>query len=191
MQIPKFFLVLNAVVLVVVPTTIHAAQIKSSRVLAAAPASQNPPMLLAAAGAESTAVAGSTDSEAAARQREALRKALAAPAPESVPAPKAPKASPAPPAPVAAEQPAEPAAKSFKPFKTGKKAEPKFSDVPGLTTPSHSPVLSPSGTFSDPVPSAIPATKEGRLYELLRQYKADAITAEDYHAKRAAILAAP
>ena len=145
----------------------------------------------AVATAESTAVAGSTDSEAAARQREALRKALAAPAPESVPAPKAPKASPAPPAPVAAEQPAEPAAKSFKPFKTGKKAEPKFSDVPGLTTPSHSPVLSPSGTFSDPVPSAIPATKEGRLYELLRQYKADAITAEDYHAKRAAILAAP
>jgi hypothetical protein len=151
-------------------------------------------MLLAAAGAESTAVAGSTDNEAAARQREALRKALAAPAPESVPAPKAPKASPAPPAPVAAEQPAEPAAKSFKsfkPFKAGKKAEPRFLDVPGLTTPSHSPVLLPSGTFSDPVPSAIPATKEGRLYELLRQYKADAITAEDYHAKRAAILAAP
>lgn len=185
MQIPKFFLVLNAVVLVAVPATIYAAQIKSSRVLAAAPASQNPPMLLAAAGDSSI---GSTDSEAAARQREALRKALAAPAPESVPAPKAPKASPAPPAPVAAEQPAEPAAK---PFKAGKKAEPRFLDVPGLTTPSHSPVLLPSGTFSDPVPSAIPATKEGRLYELLRQYKADAITAEDYHAKRAAILAAP
>ncbi len=181
MQIPKYFLVLNAVVLVAVPTTIYAAQIKSSRMLAAAPSSQNPPMLLAAAGAESTAISGSTDSEAAARQREALRKALAAPAPESVPAPKAP------PTPGAAEH-AEPAAK---PSKAGKKGEPRFLDVPGLTTPSHSPVLSPSGTFSDPVPSGIPATKEGRLYELLRQYKADAITAEDYHAKRAAILAAP
>jgi hypothetical protein len=41
----------------------------------------------------------------------------------------------------------------------------------------------------DPVPSAFSGSKAGKLAELLRQYRADQITPEDYHKQRAAILA--
>ena len=40
-----------------------------------------------------------------------------------------------------------------------------------------------------PVSSPLPVTKQGRLAELLRRYKADEMTAQDYHSQRAAILA--
>lgn len=40
-----------------------------------------------------------------------------------------------------------------------------------------------------PVSSPVPVTKQGRLAELLRRYKADEMTAQDYHSQRAAILA--
>jgi hypothetical protein len=43
----------------------------------------------------------------------------------------------------------------------------------------------------EPPPLSANATKEERLADLLRKYKADQITAEDYHKQRAAILAAP
>ena len=42
-----------------------------------------------------------------------------------------------------------------------------------------------------PPPSPISATKEGRLAELLQKYKADAVSPEQYHTQRAAILAEP
>ena len=40
-------------------------------------------------------------------------------------------------------------------------------------------------------PSSLPATKEGRLAELLRKYKADELTPEQYHIEKAKILAEP
>ena len=40
-------------------------------------------------------------------------------------------------------------------------------------------------------PPAVPAAKEQRLQELLRKYRADEITAEEYHKQRAKILAEP
>ncbi len=40
-------------------------------------------------------------------------------------------------------------------------------------------------------PSAVPASKEAKLVELLRKYKADDITPEEYHKERAKILAEP
>jgi hypothetical protein len=40
-------------------------------------------------------------------------------------------------------------------------------------------------------PSALAADKEQRLQELLRKYKADQITPEEYHQQRAKILAEP
>jgi hypothetical protein len=45
------------------------------------------------------------------------------------------------------------------------------------------PLLSP--------PSAVPAAKEQRLQELLRKYRADQVTPEEYHQQRAKILAEP
>ena len=42
-----------------------------------------------------------------------------------------------------------------------------------------------------PVPSAVSATKEGKLADILQLYKADQITAEQYHTQRAAIIAQP
>jgi len=41
----------------------------------------------------------------------------------------------------------------------------------------------------EPPPAAISGTKSGKLAELLRQYRADQITPEEYHKQRAAILA--
>ena len=43
----------------------------------------------------------------------------------------------------------------------------------------------------EPPPSALPATKEARLAQLLQQYKADQITPEQYHIERAKIIAEP
>lgn len=40
-------------------------------------------------------------------------------------------------------------------------------------------------------PSALPASKEARLADLLQRYKADKITPQEYHTQRAAILAEP
>lgn len=40
-------------------------------------------------------------------------------------------------------------------------------------------------------PTAVPASKEAKLDDLLRKYKADQITAEEYHNSRAKILAEP
>jgi hypothetical protein len=42
-----------------------------------------------------------------------------------------------------------------------------------------------------PVTLPADATKEQRLAELLRRYRGDEITPEDYHKQRAAILAEP
>lgn len=62
--------------------------------------------------------------------------------------------------------------------------QPIFSAPPG------SPDSTGVGALAPP-PSPIPATKEMRLADLLRKYKADEITPEQYHTQRAAILAEP
>lgn len=43
----------------------------------------------------------------------------------------------------------------------------------------------------EPPPSAVPATKEAQLADLLRKYKTDAITPAEYHKERAKLLAGP
>lgn len=53
------------------------------------------------------------------------------------------------------------------------------------------PSVAPSIRSPEAPPSPIPATKELELAELLRKYRADEISPEDYHKQRAAILARP
>ena len=50
-------------------------------------------------------------------------------------------------------------------------------------TPAFPPLAAP--------PSAVSADKDQRLQELLRKYRADQITPEEYHQQRAKILAEP
>ena len=50
-------------------------------------------------------------------------------------------------------------------------------------------VAAPAPTIIEAPASPLPVTKQGKLAELLRRYKADEISALDYHGKRAAILA--
>jgi hypothetical protein len=53
------------------------------------------------------------------------------------------------------------------------------------------PEAKPVFTAVEAPPSSVPATKQARLDELLGKYKADLITAEQYHNERAKILAEP
>jgi hypothetical protein len=119
------------------------------------------------------------NAEAVAKAREALHERMAREGAVTVVTPTPPKevappVSPAPPTrppqPVA-ERPA-PKPTEVKPYRKG-----------ALTPPGFKPLESP--------PSPLSAGKEARLAELLEQYKADKITPEEYHAKRAAILAEP
>ena len=49
-------------------------------------------------------------------------------------------------------------------------------------------VVAPAPTKIEAPASPLPVTKQDRLAELLRRYKADQVTAQDYHSQRAAIL---
>ena len=107
------------------------------------------------------------DSEAnLARAREAMRQKLqqlqSAPAPAT--------AAPASVAVVAPKAPAAPAAHSA-------------AAVVPVATSSFRPIDSPASPFS--------ATKQAKLADLLARYRADSITAQEYHAQRAAIIAEP
>lgn len=53
------------------------------------------------------------------------------------------------------------------------------------------PSVAPSIRSPEAPPSPVPATKELELAELLRKYRADEISPEEYHQQRAAILARP
>jgi hypothetical protein len=55
--------------------------------------------------------------------------------------------------------------------------------APPKAPPVFTPMLAPA--------SPLPADKASRLAELLRRYKADEITPDEYHQQRAAILAEP
>jgi hypothetical protein len=98
----------------------------------------------------------------------------AAPAPASAAAPAVAKPTPAvKPAPTEVpETTAVPAAQPEKPPKKPTKAVLTFPTIPGP-------------------PPAISADKQQRLADLLRKYKADEITPEEYHQQRAKIMGEP
>jgi hypothetical protein len=157
------------------------------------------------------------DSEAIAKAREALRQKMnelemqptiatpgqpapavapSTPAAASVVQPQPSAAQPAP-APANAENIAKARAaveqemkqlKALPPVAAGGAAAPTEL-VPGKTTKQKQILLSFPPLQSPP--SAVPAAKEQRLQELLRKYRADQITPEEYHQQRAKILAEP
>ncbi len=128
----------------------------------------------APAKAEFSEPVSDADSAAAERMKAALQQKMAeldtkptpvvvAPAPAAKPAPVAkpqPKVVVAPAKPVAPVAPVSPAV---------------------VVTPAPAKIEAPA--------SPLPVTKQDRLAELLGRYKADQVTAQDYHAQRAAILA--
>lgn len=147
---------------------------------APAPAVSAPP----AVAPRAEALPPTLSSEEAARLREALRQKIA----ELDAQEKAGQPSPAPTmaAPVVSK-PAETTANVVEAEK--KRAAMKKPE----DTKARPASVAKAGTFSaiQPPPSAVPASKEGRLAELLRQYKTDAITPAQYHHERAKILAEP
>jgi hypothetical protein len=107
------------------------------------------------------------DSEAnLARAREAMRQKLQ----ESQSVPATAKAATAP---VAAVAPTAPAASTARPVAA----------VAPVATSSFKPIESPASPLS--------GSKQAKLADLLARYRADSITAQEYHAQRAAIIAEP
>jgi len=111
-----------------------------------------------------------SEDAAAARMREALEKKMAelsAKPAVAVESP-APVVKPVPPSPVA-------------------KPQPKVVAAPVA------PVIAakPAAAKIEAPASPLPVTKQDRLAELLRRYKADELSAQDYHSQRATILAQP
>ena len=157
-------------------------------------------------------LAAKPETEAQIKMREALRlkmeelNAQETPfVPPVVEAPKAPEPMPTP-APAS-----KPQVKPVAPKPVKVKAEPAKPKTVVVPVPVEAPVAAPAkAEFSEPaVPatpatpvvvvapaptkieapaSPLPVTKQDRLAELLRRYKADQVTAQDYHSQRAAIL---
>ena len=165
----------------------------------AAPPAAKPPSAKAQP-APLLAAATPPDPESIAKAREALRKKMKEletqpPAPAAAPAPApvlalAPTPAPEPaPAPASAPTPAPaPAVAKPKPQQTATKPEakpttPKVSKSPAKGTKSMPAIEGPLPGFS--------AEKQQRLAELLRAYKADEITPEQYHLQRAKIVNEP
>jgi hypothetical protein len=114
------------------------------------------------------------DDAKAAKLRETLRQKLEAEAAvATTPAP-APKVEPQPAKPVAST----PATPVYQPV-----AKPQPTPAPAFV------VVTP--TTEPTIPSPFSASKQQRLAELLERYKADAITPQEYHTQRAAIIAEP
>ena len=105
-----------------------------------------------------------------AQEREAMRQKLAASQAPPTSTPVVPT-SPVAPAPVASA--------TVKPVAPAPVAPPPAEATP----PSYTQVEAPA--------SPLPATKQTRLADLLAKYRADTITAQEYHTTRAAILAEP
>jgi hypothetical protein len=83
-----------------------------------------------------------------------------------------------------------PAAKPKKPAKPAVIVEkPAAPAAPVLDQAPANPVFSP--TPIEAPASPLPVTKQDRLADLLRRYKADQISAADYHSQRAAVIAEP
>ncbi len=200
MRIPSFLTVLCAAALVVHTASVRAGDDAKTREALRNALSQ-PGTTTTAEPAAATTVAAQEgfsnvpavgDSDSAARMRQALRGALATPAPAPEPAP----AKPARPAKSKPQKPAQPEPVVAQPEQPAQPAPTHAPEPAPAPTPAPEPAVTPATApaqpvFAEPIPSAVPASKEARLAELLRQYKADAISAEDYHNKRAAILAEP
>ncbi len=126
--------------------------------------------VVAPAKAEFSEPVTESEAAAAARMREALEKKMAeldaTPAPVAKPQPKV-VVAPEKPTPVKA--PAKPVA-------------PAVSAAPVVA-------VTPAPPKMEAPASPLPVTKQDRLAELLRRYKADELTAQDYHTQRAAIIA--
>jgi hypothetical protein len=169
------------------------------------PAAPTPAVPSSAFPTES-AIAKTSESDAIVRAREEVRRKLAEmesqpPASQTQPKPIVPQTKPAPV--VSTPQP--------------KPIQPAFETVPGIA-PSASPITTytpaasgkdrraqgerneaefwatrtPASFNTEPAPAiSISATKAEKLGELLRRYKADEVTPEQYHKERAKILAEP
>jgi len=168
-----------------------------------APQPSQPAEVAQPAAATATPMPASGDSEAVAKAREALRQKMqeldAQPAGTpvrvvSTPRPVAPPSTPAPVAPPTApvvtssSQPAP----SSDPNMTATRPPGGQRPVP---TPHHTPKPGQRAALSFPPlqgpPNPLPAAKQQQLDELLRQYKADQISAEKYHDERAKIVGEP
>ena len=130
------------------------------------------------------AVPAPDDAASLARAREALRQKMqelqATPAPAPAPAPAVAPESAKPsvavaPAPAPKSEP-KPTAQPTAVTKPAPKPAP-------VATSNYKPIDAPASPFS--------AGKQAKLAELLARYRADSITAQEYHAQRAAILAEP
>jgi hypothetical protein len=176
MQISRFFLLVCAAVFCAAVLPLRAAE----------PAAQPSPAPVALPPG---------DSESIAKAREALRqkmKELEAQPPASTNAPASAAAKPAQTKPKATASPAPAVAKpaEAKPKPTASKPEGKptadtVQKKPAAVkaTPAFPPIQAP--------PPAISADKQQRLVELLRKYKAEELTPEEYHLQRAKIMSEP
>lgn len=68
--------------------------------------------------------------------------------------------------------------------------KPVATPAPAVGKVSTPPAFTPTAPIEAPV-SPLPVTKQDRLSDLLRRYKADQISAADYHSQRAALIAEP
>ena len=122
-----------------------------------------------------------SDPQSIARAREAMRQKMqdlqSTPTPAAAPAVTPESAKP-----VVAVAPAPSAAKPTPASAPAAKPAPKTEPVVTATS-SYKPIDAPASPFS--------AAKQAKLADLLSRYRADAITSQEYHAQRAAIIAEP
>jgi len=124
-------------------------------------------------------VPGPDDAANITRAREAMRQKMLEmqttpqPAPASTPAAEPGKS-------VAAVTP-PPASKPATSSEPTPAPKPAAKPAPAVATSNYKPIDAPASPFS--------ASKQAKLSDLLARYRADAITAQEYHAQRAAILA--
>lgn len=120
-----------------------------------------------------------SDAESIARAREAMRQKMqelqSTPAPTGAPVPTQPVVAVAPPPTAPKSAPVTEPAPASAP-----KPAPKAAPV---ATSNYKPIEAPASPFS--------TAKQAKLNDLLARYRADAITAQEYHAQRAAIIAEP
>jgi hypothetical protein len=133
------------------------------------------------------------DSESIAKARAALRqkmKELEAqpPAAATAPAPAAAKPAQTKPKPTANPEPAAAKPAEAKPKSTASKPEAKSTAETVQQKPAGKPLAFPP--IQAPPPT-VSADKQLRLVELLRKYKAEELTPEEYHQQRAKIMAEP
>lgn len=159
---------------------------------AAVPAPAVEPAVAAAPSAPAPVLAlpPAADSESIAKAREALRQKLAEleaqpaqPIVQPAPAPAPAAAEPAPAATTVVQKAAAPAGEAAAAPAPAPKQKPAKKSVSPQVTQSFPQIEGPA--------PAVAADKQQRLDELLRKYRADQVTPEEYHQQRAKILAEP